>query len=302
MYVEGQAIELWGMGVIGETLRPLASQPTSGHNRPMRCRLGLSLLLAAPLACFSEPPGSPSASSGSTSAAGTEQGGDSSGSSETSESEGNTSDGTTTGVTSVGVTTDFTTGATTTGFAETEGVKVEVLFDFYASSCQGMWNTPAFEIPEPVPCDLTPGLANVEGGVWRYPTFDTPQFPDESQVLILRPFPEDGEAIEGRFSANDLPFGEGATLALGWEFVNTAGPEADSRMSFQLLVLRPDGTRGPAIVSAINRGIGESDTVNIPMSDLVMGPMDELYFFVLSDTYVGGQGVALYSAVIYDEP
>ncbi len=268
----------------------------------MRCRLGLSLLLAAPTACFSEPPGSTSSStnSGSTSAPGTEESGDTRVSSESSESGDNTSEGTT-GVTSVGVTTDFTTGATTTGFAETEGVEVEVLFDFYASSCDGAWATPAFKPAEPVPCDFTPGLANVEGGVWKYPMFDTPQFPGEAQVLILRPFPDDGEAIEGRFSAADLPIGEDATLSLGWEFVNTAGPEAMSRMSFQLLVLRPNG-EGPPIVSALNQGIGESGTVNIPMTDLVMGPLDELYFFVSADTYVGGQGVALYSAVIYAEP
>ena len=41
--------------------------------------------------------------------------------------------------------------------------------------------------------------------------------------------------------------------------------------------------------------------MNIPMTDLVMGPLDELHFFVSADTYVGGQGVALYSAVIYEE-
>jgi len=268
----------------------------------MRCRLSLSLLLVAPTGCFSEPPGTSSSSgdSGSTSAPGTTERGDTSGTSGTSETEDDTSATTSAGTTSVGATTDVTTGSTTTGFSETEGVEVEVLFDFYARSCDGTWETMPIGPGAQSPCALTPVQANTQGGVWKYPQFSTPQFRDESEVLILRPFPEDGGSVLGSFSAAGLPTGEGATLALGWEFVNTAGPENASLMTFQLRVGRPAGS-GATLVNTTAEALGESGTVNMQMSDLVMGPMDTLEFSVMSETYVEGQGVALYSAVIYEE-
>ena len=260
-------------------------------------RLNLGWVAAGVLVaggCFSEPPSS-SSSTGGEASSGTSGVGPT-----TSSGQGEVSD-TTDSTANGDSSTSLEPATNTTDPFDTEGDVVEVLFDFYARSCDGVWETPAFTPPEPVDCALLPQIPNTEGGVWKYPQFNTPTFPDEIEVLILRPFPADGESVEGRFSAGDLPTGENATLALGWEFVNTQGPEDTSRMTFQLRLLQPSGG-GTTIASAIGEGIGKSGTVDIPLDELVMGPLDELYFFVTSDTYAEGRGVALYSAVIYEAP
>lgn len=284
-----------------KTQRSLASQGPRRHNPPVRCRLGLTLLLATNVACFSDPPETPTSSGGSTStdASSSDSETTSVETSGTAESGSSTTAGTTPPTTSAE--TEGSSSSTTTSAGSTGEPPGETLLDLFTDCERGDWESSGNDIKMQVGCG-NDGFkpVNVFGGGWRFDMFDSPSFGAQQNVLILRPRPIDDGTVSVRFDAGPDGFAKDGVLEFDYEFVNTLGPDAEGRIGFQAFLLRPSDNIvefvqefGP---QSTGLPVGHSGTVS--MDTAVLGPNDQLVFFVRSNVFTTGQGVALYDARI----
>lgn len=275
----------------------------------MRVCLGLSFLLAAPLGCFSEPPESSDGSGGSSSSGGAiaEGSGEATVDPSTSETSSSGSSETETGTAETSTSTTGTGGSsssTSAGPSETTDTSDGLLLDIYEDCDLGDWqSSDGVSNPEPVVCLNNPNAQNNEGGAWRYSMYPSPEFGMQTNALILRPFPNNDGSVSVSFNAGQDGFDESAHLVFDYEFVNTDGVDEISMMGFQAFVDVGDGSQvdfvGDFGPDGVGFPVGRSGTVDLDTG--VMGGGDELVFFLLSNVYVEGQGVALYNARIVTE-
>lgn len=275
----------------------------------MRVFLGLSLLLATPLGCFSEPPegSNESGSSSSSGAATAEASGEATVDTATSEASSSGPSETESGTRETSTSTTGPRGSsssTSAGPSETTDTSDGALLDIYDDCILGDWqSSDGVQDPAPVTCVNGPKATNNVGGAWRYPMYLSPEFGMQTNVLVLRPFPNSDGSVSVSFNAGKDGFDESARLVFDYEFVNTDGNDEISAMGFQAFLAAGDGSQvdfvqdfGP---DGVGFPVGHHGTVDVDTG--VMGGGDELVFFMLSNVYIEGQGVALYNARIVTE-
>lgn len=267
----------------------------------MCCRIGLSLLLATPIACFSEPPGI-GASSGSSTGTGSSQVQESLSTTTATTEENSTSSESGEGTTSSSGLETEGSSSSSTGIDGTTGAPPEViLLDLFADCQMADWeSSDGPSPPSPVNCDNAPNAINVFGGGWRFPMFVSETFGMQQNVLVVRPYPSADGIASASFLAGPDGFTENGVLEFDYEFVNTLQEDITSRMGFQVFLRRGDGANIDFVddfgAGAQGFPIGRSGTVS--MDTGVLGGADELVIFILSNTFTTGQGVALYNARI----
>ena len=255
----------------------------------MRLRLGLSFLLAAPIACFSEPPGTSTSSGGTTTssssstAAGTEESGETSVSSEPSGTEGSGSTGLT-GQTSIGGTTDVTTGVGSSGIADTESItEPVVLYDLYAVACDdGTWTAASqnFAASEP-PCFEDMGSPEQAGAIRK---------PGPGNLILELPHDEAG-FLQGVFVLPSNVTDED-NVRLQFEFRcahPTMGP--CSAENFQVLVY-PFGESEPSS-TPVDESVTNGPASMVDVELQLGGANDELVIAIISEAASPGQAIEL---------
>lgn len=255
----------------------------------MRRRIGLSFLLAAPIACFSEPPGTSTSSGGTTTgtssstAAGTEESGESSVSPEPSGTQGSGSTGPT-GPTSVGGTTDLTTGAGSSGIADTESVtEPVVLYDLYAAACDdGTWTAASQDLgASEAPCFEDMGAPEQAGAIRK---------PGPDNLILELPHAQAG-FLQGVFVLPpNVTDEDNVRLQFGFRCAHpTMGP--CSAESFQVLVY-PFGESEPSS-TPVDESVrnGAASTVDVELQ--LVGSNDELVIAIFSETASPGQAIEL---------
>lgn len=254
----------------------------------MRRCIGLSLLLASPIACFSEPPGTSTSSDGTTSgtssssAAVTEENGETSISPEPSGTEGSGSTGPT-GQTSIGGTTDVTTGVGSSGSSETGEAPDSVLYDLYAAACDdGTWTAASQGVdPSEPPCFENMGAPEEAGAIRK---------PEPGTLILELPHAPAG-FLQGAFVLPPRVTDQtNVRLQFGLRCAHpTMG--ACSVDSFQVLVYPFKGTdpsSAPVDQSVSN---GPLSTVDVELQ--LGGPNDELVIAIFTDSVSPGQAIEL---------
>ncbi len=268
----------------------------------MRFRLGLTLLLAAPVACFSEPPGSSTSSddaSGNNSATGAEGSGSAgptdSTSTATTEQSGTSFSSTSAGATSLEETGDVTTGGRTSGIADTGTPGTElVLYDLFDVACtEGVWISASAGAggPSPAPCYEDKGVPQTQGAIRKL----------GGDSLIL-----------------ELPDGdEGFLSGTFFELPSDVTSEGAARLRFEVACVHPKmiGCAVEAIQFLVYSS-GEETPSTIPFDEpAVFGPGmavdvpivfggrgDQLVIAAFADMGIPGQAIALRAPrIVVDE-
>ncbi len=250
----------------------------------------LSCLAALVLAtgCFSDPTSAPLSSGGDSSSDGTSS---TSSNGSTTSAEGSSSTMTVADESSTSVgpsTTDSSTGSDSVD----TGPPTNPL-DLYDECNNGYWQTlnTDEEFTKAI-CTHPPTDLPNEGGGWKYPTLKTPSMGLSTRVLVLRPSPRDAGMVRASFRAGPNNLGESAVLRLDYEFINTTAADVGT-MTFVIELQPPSGAPFPIVEETMmpSETVG---TVDAPLG--IMGPDDQLVFTVIADSYVVGQGVALFEA------
>ena len=250
-------------------------------------------------ACFTEPPPTAETSDATTSDDTSTSAAETAGSAETAGTDSD--EGTTSGGTgSTSASTSSTSEDSSSGGDSSTGAVSEVLFDFYDGACVALWEVTEAVDFETGACGLMPMDTNEAGGAWRFPTLMT-MMGEQERVLVLQPPPLDAAVVRGTFSAADVVPESGAVLEFDYAFVSVMpGSPSVGTMTFHAYVVRPDGTTADILLEEA-LGDGTMGNLGIPLDAFVFGDLDDIVLEVRSDTYVEGQGVALWGMRVIAE-
>lgn len=272
----------------------------------MRCHALLlvgSLLLAG---CFADPDRADEAAAddddgGSTAASGVTTPGASSTTSSTSQGESTSDDPAASADASSGQSTATIGGTSSTSDDDSETtteVEPNVLAELYDVSCEMVWESAsAFDELMPAACDRGPQQENIDGGARLLPMFLSPDLGEQSNVLIIEPFPDTDGFTQGSLLLGPAIMNANAPqLRAEVEAVNLMGSGVGVDLTLQVRLFKPDSPP----MTLVDEFLLEGDrlSIDVPLENL--GPGDELSFVLLGSRYSAEEGIALYQAEIVD--